>query len=191
MKRKGQKPIIIGSIYHPPNNKPKKFNPQYLSLLTKLKTQKKEIILGMDQNLNLLKSCTHVETQTFIDINFDNYLFPCITCPTGITKSTATLIDNIFISQNLHNSFDACVVVHDPSDHLPSIINVHDQESKKVGHLEFTCRSLDNAKIVNINKELLTVDWSQLNDTDVNIALDEFQKQIEDCLDTHAPLKLK
>ena len=34
MKRRGQKPIIIGSIYRPPNSKPKKFNYQYQSLLT-------------------------------------------------------------------------------------------------------------------------------------------------------------
>ena len=67
MKRRGEKPIITGSIYHPPNSKPKKFNYQYQSLLTKLKTEKKEIILGMDHNLDLLKSSTHVETQTFID----------------------------------------------------------------------------------------------------------------------------
>ena len=95
--------------------------------------------------------------------------------PTRITKTTDTLIDNIFISQSLHNSFDACVVVvHDLSDHLPSIINLHDQESKEAGHLEFMCRSLNKEKILNMNKELLTVDWSQLNDTDVNMALGEF-----------------
>ena len=115
----------------------------------------------MDQNLNLLKSSLHNETQVFIDINFDHYLFPCITCPTRITNTSATLIDNIFISQNLHNSFDACVVVHDLSDHLPSIINLHDQLSKKTGHLEFKCRSITKDKLITINKELLNVDWTQ------------------------------
>ena len=53
------------------------------------------------------------------------------------------------------------------------------------------CRSLDKDKIININKELLNVDWTQLNNTDVNIALEEFQNKIEDCLDTMAPLKSK
>ena len=53
------------------------------------------------------------------------------------------------------------------------------------------CRSLDKEKMLNINKELSTVDWSQLNDTNVNIALGEFQQTIEDCLDTLEPLKLK
>ena len=191
MNRKGKKPIIIGSIYRPPNTKPKQFNHLYNQIVTKLKNEKKEIILGMDQNLNLLKSSTHTETQSFIDINFDHYLFHCITHPTIITKTSATLIDNIFISQNLHNSFDACVVVHDLSDHLPSIINLHDQLSKTSGHLEFKCRSLTKNKLKILNKELLSIDWMQLNNSNMNIALEEFQYRIENCLDTIAPLKLK
>ena len=78
----------------------------------------------MDHNLDLLKSNNHPETQTFIDLNFDNCLFPCITRPTRITKSSATLIDNTFISESLHKSFDSCVLIHDLSDHLPSFINI-------------------------------------------------------------------
>ena len=35
------------------------------------------------------------------------------------------------------------------------------------------------------------MDWSQLNNSNVNIALEEFQYKIENCLDTIAPLKLK
>ena len=98
----------------------------------------KEIILGMDHNLNLLKTQIHKNTQEFMDINFDNNLFPCITRPTRITKSTATLIDNVFISQHLHKSFDSCIVIHDISDHMPSIVNVHDQSHDKFTPLEFT-----------------------------------------------------
>ena len=40
----------------------------------------------MDHNLNLLKAQTHKDTQDFMDMNFDNNLFPCITRPTRITK---------------------------------------------------------------------------------------------------------
>ena len=36
----------------------------------------KEIILGMDHNLNLLKTQIHKDTQEFMDTNFDNNLFP-------------------------------------------------------------------------------------------------------------------
>ena len=183
--------IVIGSLYCTPSTNPKKFNHAYNQLVNKLNKEKKEIILGMDHNLNLLKSSTHTETQSFIDINFDHHLFPCITRPTRITKMSATLIDNIFISQKLHNSFDACIVVHDLSDHLPSIINLHDQLSKVSGHIEFKCRSLNKNKLESINRELLSTDWTNLNNSNVNIALDEFQLKIEECLDSIAPLKIK
>ena len=95
------------------------------------KEKNKEIILGMDHNLNLLKTNTHKDTQDFLDINFNNNIFPCITHPTRITKSTATLIDSVFISQQLHKSFDSFIVIHDKSDHMPSIVNLHDQKQNQ------------------------------------------------------------
>ena len=191
MNIKGKHSIVVGSLYRTPSTNPKKFNHAYNRLVNKITKEKKEIILGMDHNLNLLKSSTHTETQSFIDINFDHYLFPCITRPTRITKTSATLIDNIFISQKLHNSFDSCIVVHDLSDHLPSIINLHDQLSKASGHIEFKCRSLNKNKLESINRELLSTDWTNLNNSNVNTALDEFQSKIEECLDSIAPLKIK
>ena len=79
MNIKGKQPIIVGSLYRAPSTNPKKFKQAYNRLVNNMIKEKKEIILGMDHNLNLLKSSTHTETQSFIDINFDHYLFPCIT----------------------------------------------------------------------------------------------------------------
>ena len=138
--------IIIGSIYRPPNTKPKEFITQYQNMLNRLKIEKKDIILGMDHNLDLLKSNVHTETQTFLDVNFDNHLFPCITRPTRITKTSATLIDNTFISENLHKSFDSCVLTHDVSDHLPSLINIHNHIKNTSDYLEFESRSITKEK---------------------------------------------
>ena len=55
----------------------------------------------MDHNLNLLKSNSHTSTQKFLDIIISNRLLPTITRPTRITQQTATLIDNILISEEL------------------------------------------------------------------------------------------
>ena len=52
------------------------------------------------------------------------------------------------------------------------------------------CRSLDKGKMAIISNELLSIDLSNLNRKNVNIALDDFQQTIENCLDTIAPLKL-
>ena len=151
--------------------------------------QKKEIILGMDHNLDLLKSNTHGETQSFLDLNFENSIFPCITRPTRITNTSATLIDNIFIRQNLHKSFDACVIIHDISDQLPSLINIHDQMHSNNNTLEFACRSLNKERIALVNDLVLSSDWSTLNKCDVNIAYKEYQNIIDKCLDAVAPIK--
>ena len=64
----------------------------------------------MYHNLDLLKSNSHKDTQKFIDINFDANILPCITRLTRIIKSTATLIDNVFVSQYLHKAFDSAIL---------------------------------------------------------------------------------
>ena len=164
MKQKSNPQKIIGSIYHPPNTRGKDFNEHYQHVIRQLnKENKKEIILGMDHNLDLLKYMIHEDTQDFLDINFNENLLLCITSPTHITKTTATLIDNVFISQNLHKSFDSCAIVHDISDHMPSLVNAHDQKHGDNESLEFTCRSLNHNRITKINNMLLTTDWSKLN----------------------------
>ena len=134
----------MGSIYRPPNTSPKDFDYQYKELMKTLAKEKnKEIILGMDHNLDLLKSNNHMETQKFIDTNFDTNLLPCITRPTRITKSTATLIDNVFISQNLHKNFESSILINDISDHLPSIMITHNQSLDYTEPWEFNCRLLN------------------------------------------------
>ena len=76
---KQKKTIVIGSLYRPPNTKPNKFISQYKKMIHNIQRDKhKEIVLGMDHNLNLLKTQIHKDTQEFMDMNFDNNLFPCI-----------------------------------------------------------------------------------------------------------------
>ena len=58
------------------------------------------IVIGLDHNLDFLKAHSHSQTNDFIQYNLDSGMMPVITRPTRITKSSATLIDNIIISQN-------------------------------------------------------------------------------------------
>ena len=109
--------------------------------------------------------------------------------PTSITKTTATLIDNIFVSHQLHTSFDSCVVLHDISDHMPSILNIHDYSNNKSIPLEFTCRNLTDEKIRNINHMMTQENWTNLDEENVNIAFQQFQDKLDHILDKIAPIK--
>ena len=75
----------------------------------------------MDHNMDLLMANLHKHTQTLIDDLIDKDILPTITHPTRIIQSTATLIDNIFVSKNLHHFFESAVLLTDISDHLPTL----------------------------------------------------------------------
>ena len=80
-----------------------------------------EVILGMDHNLDFLKSHLHENTQSFINYNLKNDLFPVIAHPTHITHSTATLIDNIFLESRLTGQMTSKILIDDISDHIPCV----------------------------------------------------------------------
>ena len=76
----------------------------------------------MDHTMDLLKCHIHHATSKFLDGLTDREICPTITRPTHITQTSATLIDNVFVSKDIHKSFDSCVLMSDMSDHLPSLI---------------------------------------------------------------------
>ena len=78
-----------------------------------------ELIIGMDHNMNLLNSMSHLPTHNFMETLSNQNLHPTITQPTRITHHSATLIDNIFISEDLHRNFELSILIEDISDHLP------------------------------------------------------------------------
>ena len=54
------------------------------------KRQGRNLILGLDHNLDLLKESKHTPTHEFLETIYDTGLVPTITKPTIITSSTAT-----------------------------------------------------------------------------------------------------
>ena len=75
------------------------------------------------------------------------------------------------------------------SDHLLSLVVIHNQSTDKTEHWEFNCRSLNEVKMKEINKLLLQTDWSTLSTQDVNKSFSELQDRIEECMNAIAPLK--
>ena len=118
--------IILGSIYRPPNTNLDRFMVEYRNSLECLNDMKnKEIILGMD-HINFLKHDVYPKTQDFIEINLDMDLLPVITKPTRVSTTSATLIDNIFVSNKLQYFFNSGVIITDISDHFPCILTIND-----------------------------------------------------------------
>ena len=120
--------IILVAGYRPPNTKEKIFLKEYNALVKKLgKLKHHEILIGLDHNLDLLKAHLHIHTHTFLENNLEIDLLPCISKPTRVTRITATLIENILISQKLQQNVKSNIIIDDISDHFPLLILLTNQ----------------------------------------------------------------
>jgi exonuclease III len=84
------KNIVLGEIYRVPKTAEKTFLENYKTLINKIKSENKEIIIGSDQNIDYLKVNTNNNASLLLDLNLDNELIPIITRRTRVTHSTAT-----------------------------------------------------------------------------------------------------
>ena len=114
--------LVVGEIYRVPNTNEKDFINDYESILEKVNEEKSDILIGTDQNLDLLKYKSHTNTAQFMNLNLSSGLLPMITKPTRITRETATLIDNFYLSAKHACKSKSAVLVSDISDHFPCIL---------------------------------------------------------------------
>ena len=188
----GKCDFIIGSCYRPPNTDIWRFTKDYKDLLRILrKTKGKHIILGMDHNIDLLKTATHQGTQSFLETNLKEGMYPTIMCPTRITKSTAMLLDNIFINEELHSDDPSYILIDNISDHLPcSVVLQNIQRNPKEG-MEIESRNLKF--LPRLIEELQNYDWSSLNTPDSRVSerFDKFHHIIMEKIDHFVPITSK
>ena len=144
----------------------------------------------MDHNLDLLHSDIHTSTHKFLNMLLDMQLFPTITCPSRITQTSATLIDNIFISEKFQQDYDSALLVTDTSDHLPIMCLLKQTKITDKTPLMFESRSLTSEKLNVVKNKLHLEDWhGLLIKTDVDENFNLLNDKISDTLDEVAPVR--
>ena len=153
---KNGKPVTVHSLYRSPNTNENCFSARIENLIHKIQSSKKmtEIILGMDHNMDLLKSSMHPPTQNLLDTLINNELMSTITRPSKITQTSAILIDNIFISNQLHKNFDSTLLLEDLSDHLPTLALLKQTKITNKEPLFFETCKLNENKLGLVKKTL-------------------------------------
>ena len=185
---KNRKPIVVGSLYKPPDKHPNIFTNSLNETIAKIKTEGKELILGMDHNMDLIKSSEHKPTQQFLDDLLNKDIFPTITRPTRVTHATVTLIDNIFVSKMLHQDFESAVLLNDMSDHMPLFMLLKQTKVTDKTNLEFKSRNLNDTKIGIIRDELFAVDWiRELNNKSSSENFTKFCSIVKGIMDRVSP----
>ena len=93
-------------------------------------------------------------------MNLEYDLVPTITRPTRITKTSATLIDNILVSQKFCGRFESNILIDNISNHLPTIIVLKDMYTNKKEKVQIKSRDMRPSAINVAIRHLEGVDWT-------------------------------
>ena len=157
--------------------------------MEKLHSEKKEILIGTDQNLDLVKINSVSHVQEFLDLNYANILRPVINKPTRITHQTASLIDNFYTSNK--EICMSAVLYSYISDHFPILFMFGKKSIGKCKEqTKFTYRKLSDTAIEQINTDLLNNNWeNQMNNMNTSESFKFLTTAINSCVERHCPLK--
>ena len=185
--------LLFCSGYRPPNTDISEFLSSYEKILTTLKAHKHtEYVIGIDHNLDFIKHHLHKPTKTFIELNTDSNMLATITRPTRITKTSATLIDNLFISRYLQTNYKSGILLDDTSDHMPCYLTLQDATDHIKTIKEIQYRNLSEKNKKKICESIETIDWtSRLCSLDTDSSFTDFHNYLTSTIDKIAPVRTK
>ena len=185
--------IVVGCIYRHPGMSVNAFNNEHLSpLLQTLSKENKSIILLGDFNINLLKCDENLDVSNFLDILGSQLLIPQITLPTRVTRDSKTLIDNIFSSVPVHQSFSGNLL-HSISDHLPQFFCesfVYDDDSgESIPCYYPDWSNFKQEEFINTFRDLSWNEVLRLDSQDVNFSMETLISTVNSLVDRHLPTR--
>ena len=117
----------------------------------------------------------------------DLNLLPTITRPSRITSHSATLIDNIYVSEELHRNFESVILLNDMSDHLPLITMLSQTRLLNKTPLTFENRCLTEDKFAKVRDHLYNKDWVGLLNGTTTENFDILSQIVNEELDNVSP----
>jgi potassium voltage-gated channel Eag-related subfamily H protein 8 len=183
------KNVVVGEVYRIPGADCRVSIQRYEEIVNKLQYENKEVILGTDQNMDLLNT-SHPYTRSLLDTFYAAGMLPTITRPTRVCHSSATLIDNIYVKSKHLDNMSSGILTLDVSDHFPVIVLIGTKQPTKGQPVSVEYRDLNEHAIFNIQSLLVSTDWSFLDQLDIDRQFTELVRHLQEYIDICAPLKM-
>ena len=110
-------------------------------------------------NIDLLKSNSHNESDTYLDTLLQNGFLQLVTLPTRIGNRSATIIDHISTNFSDDN-FDTGIIISDISDHFPVFYVRHFNNTKRVNTIPIRIRKIDEESKQKFSLLIKNKDWA-------------------------------
>jgi hypothetical protein len=182
--------ILLTELYRSPGTNEKDFVNNVTNFLSSgIVSSFDKHILGTDQNFNFLNIHKHPPTMLVLDAFLDNHMVPMITKPTRVTRHSATLIDNIYVSEHILTGVESHILEADISDHFPCIVTLPLGKSIEAPVL-VKKRFINERKVDKINANLRS-DSYQVCGRNVNEDFNNFHSMLTKHLDLIAPVETR
>ena len=197
------KPILLCLAYRPPKYNSTFTNQWIQSIeqyLVSAYSENKPIVLMGDINVDLANDRTYEKgfKNDWLDVitNFDVQQY--VTEYTRVTENTASLIDHIYVSNDL-KVVNCTVVKSGLSDHyIPfAVLNTKltpPSDSMSGQHKLISYRNYKNFDNVKLSNDLMVAKWHDVNlgiCDDISIAISSFVSEFTSIVDKHIPLVQK
>ena len=197
------KPILLCLAYRPPKYNSTFTNQWIQSIeqcLVSAYSENKPIVLMGDINIDLANDRTYEKgfKNDWLDVitNFDVQQY--VTEYTRVTENTASLIDHIYVSNDL-KVVNCTVVKSGLSDHyIPfAVLNTKltpPSDSMSGQHKLISYRNYKNFDNVKLSNDLMVAKWHDVNlgiCDDISIAISSFVSEFTSIVDKHIPLVQK
>jgi hypothetical protein len=179
---------LIGGVYRTPSHDYTTFLNSLDVLLNIIAGRANEIILAGDFNIDILTDT--IQKQRLLNV-FKSYgMVHTVNIPTRVTHSTATAIDNIFISNHVHN-YEVESFVTALSDHDGQLLSLN-IDSKKINNnlkiLTTKIRRFEPRKMVQFTQDIGVTNWSSVYFSSVEEKFSNFSKTFCLFFEKHFPV---
>ena len=190
---KRKRNLVVGTIYRHPCMDADEFNTQYLpKLLSNISKEikQKDFVLMEDFNIDLLNYTSDYKVAEFLHKMYSSSLLPLITHPTRISKTSQTLIDNIFstIISDESKTGNITTVI---SDHFCQFVSLPLAENTDNKKSQFG-RNFRNFDKEHFSQDIKYVNWEnilEIEKGDPNLSLEKYLTKMNSILDKRLPLK--
>ena len=147
-------------------------------LLTKIFSEKKEVILLGDYSINLLNCENDKNTCDSLELMLSFSFIPKIMNPTKITPRSQTLIDNIFYNE-VQPKIIAGNIATDISDHLIQFIAIPGKWHTEHLNEDIYRRNYKTLNHDKFKEDFHKIDWvTLLYGNNINVAFDNFLEKV-------------
>jgi hypothetical protein len=184
------KNIVCGIIYRQ-HNSPEYFQKYFEDKIEEIVSSGKAVYVMGDFNVDLLKCERSQISHDFLLSLQSCYLIPTIDKPTRVHRTSATLIDNIFIN-NPEKLLISGNIVSDISDHFSQVCITTCARDKAIKRHCAKMRDYSSFAAENFNNDLAEVDWDRMvanGNDNVNNLFSSFYNNFNKIVNKHAPIK--